>query len=177
MENNIENPKKSFNIYKLITIILVILIAWFIFNKYVLKEKVEAFSVERETAAELGILPNMTRAEVEDRLNREVDESMFNVSINPTPSFPNGKSAGNLRIENIPGNNYSFVVEIVRNDTNETVLKTGLIYPGYYIEEAPLDVELPKGVYACVANFIAYNTETLAEIGRAGTQILVSIRE
>lgn len=190
MENNTPTSKKKFDFYKIINIILIILVLLLIAKIYTTpketevveqveetEEVVEPFSVEREVAAELGLLPNMTREEVQDRLNRKVAESMFNVSINPVPSFPNGKSAGNVRIENIPGNSYSFTVEIVRNDTGKTILKTGLIDPGYFIEEMPLDVELPKGVYACVAKFVAYNSETLAQIGEAGTQVLISVRE
>ena len=52
----------------------------------------EQMTLERELAAELGLLPGMTEAEIQDRLNRTVADSMMNVSINPTPVFPSGRS-------------------------------------------------------------------------------------
>lgn len=131
--------------------------------------------LERELTAELGLLPGMSDAEITDRLNRKVAESMLNVSINPMPFFADGKSAGNLRIENIPGNNYSFTVTIVRSDNGETILVTGLIDPGYFVENMKLDTVLPKGEYLCVANFKAYDPESLSEIGETGTQILITV--
>ena len=118
----------------------------------------------------------LTDEEIEDRLNRKVAESMMNVSFNPTPEFEDGKSAGNLRIENIPGNNYAFTVTIVRADTGEQILKTGLIDPGYYVQDIKLDKELPKGEYPCVATFTGYDPQTLQEIGETGSQLVITIK-
>ena len=132
-------------------------------------------TLERELTAELGIMPGMSEDEIRDRLNRKVAESMLNISINPVPEFADGKSAGNLQIENIPGNNYAFTVEVIRNDTKETILKTGLIDPGYYVKDIALDTELPKGEYVCLAKFTAYAPDTGQEIGQAGTQIVIKI--
>lgn len=135
----------------------------------------EQMTLERELAAELGLLPGMTEEEIQDRLNRTVADSMMNVSINPTPVFPSGTEAGNLRIENIPGNSCSFTVTLVRSDTGETLLTTGVIDPGYFVENMALDTLLPKGEYACVAVFTAYDTETLEELGQAGTTLLLTV--
>lgn len=128
-----------------------------------------------ETEAELGIMPGMSDDEIKDRLNRLVADGMLNVSMNSTPYFEDGKSKGNLRIENIPGNSYSFTVEINRDDTGETIYKSNLIDPGYYVENAKLDVELSRGEYPCTAIFTAYDMEKDYQIGTAAMEITITV--
>ena len=147
--------------------------------------------LERETEAELGILPGMSEQEMQDRLNRRVAESRLNVSINTEPVFEDGKSPGNIRIENIPGNHYSFTVTLTVTDASEnegakdyigqTVMSTGLIAPNSYVSEKNLDVNLPRGQYVCTATFKAYkmpeeNTKgDITEAGETGIQIILTV--
>ncbi len=185
-QNKTTSPqKKESNTGKIIGIIVAILVLAGIIIAIILlmqncstqdSETGGSSSPERERAAAMGLLPGMTDEEIEDRLNRKVAESMMNVSFNPTPEFEDGKSAGNLRIENIPGNNYAFTVTIVRADTGEQILKTGLIDPGYYVQDIKLDKELPKGEYPCVATFTGYDPQTLQEIGETGSQLVITIK-
>lgn len=134
-------------------------------------------SLERELTAKLGIMPGMTEAEIQDILNRQVAEGMLNVSMNPMPVFPDGKSEGNVQIQNIQGNHYSVKVTIVRSDNNKTILTTNLIDPGYYVQTLKLDKPLPKGKYLCVANFDAYDPKTLDYVGGTGMQVLITVQK
>lgn len=129
-----------------------------------------------EQAAQMGILPDMSAEDIEKRLNEQIDKSMLNISINQNPVFENGETEGNLRIENIPANHYAMTVEIVREDNGESVYKSGLISPGYFVEKAKLSVPLEKGVYKAVAVFTAYDPETKQEIGTAGANINLMIK-
>ncbi|MEG0630534.1 MAG: hypothetical protein RSG57_04020 [Christensenellaceae bacterium] len=138
-------------------------------------EQVAAEELIKEKNAELGIIPGMTNEEIQERLNQVVTDSMLNISINSVPYFQNGQSEGNLRLENVQGNKYSFVVEIVRDDTGERIYKSGLIDPGYFVENAKLDVELAKGKYPCVATFTAY--DGIEQIGTVGAQIVITVAE
>lgn len=141
--------------------------------------------IQREFDAELGILPGMKEEEIQDRLNRKVAQSRLNISMNPTPVFADGRGEGDVRIENIEGNQYAFAVEVEVIGTNEeeeakkyvgkTILTTGIIDPGMYLEKKKLDEELPKGTYVCIASFRAYDVETLEEIGVAGMQIVITV--
>lgn len=155
----------------------VLLLAVFVFLLHQYRTGLGTGRLERELTAEAGILPDMTEQEIQDRLNQRVAESMLNISMNPTPVFPDGRREGNVRIENIPGNRYSFTVEIVRSDSNEPVMKTGLIDPGHYVENRALDVQLPAGVYPCVATFTAYDSQTQQEIGSAGLQVVITVEK
>lgn len=128
-----------------------------------------------EQNAELGIIPGMTDEEVQERLNQYMDKSKFNISINSVPYFPDGSSEGNLRLENVPNNHYAFTVEIVREDNGEQIYKSGLIDPGYYVETAKLDTDLPKGEYPCVATFTAYDPQTKKKMGTVGAQIVITV--
>ncbi|WP_302759922.1 hypothetical protein [Christensenella hongkongensis] len=129
-----------------------------------------------EQAAEMGILPDTSAEDIEKRLNEQIDKSMLNISINKNPVFENGEAEGNLRIENIPANHYAMTVELVREDNGETVYKSGLISPGYFVENAKLDTPLAKGIYPAVAVFTAYDTETKQEMGTAGANVNLMIK-
>jgi hypothetical protein len=73
---------------------------------------------------------------------------MINISMNTSPIFADGTSEGNLMIVNESVNNYPQIVEITRNDTGETVYKSGGIPVGSKIESAKLAVDLPAGQYS-----------------------------
>ena len=112
-----------------------------------------------------------------DSLNEKVEEGMINISMNTTPTFSDGTSAGNIMIVNEGVNNYPQVVEIVRNDNNETIYKSGAIPVGSKIETAKLAVDLPAGTYDCTALFYNVNPETGEYLGCAGAVITVTVLE
>ena len=109
-------------------------------------------------------------------LDALVAEGMLTFSINATPSMENGSGMANLLIENPPENGNRFTVTILREDTGETLFQSGYLDPEQYIGEAPLDVELTAGVYACVANFDAYRISDNAYIGRGAARITLYVR-
>ena len=112
-----------------------------------------------------------------DSLNEKVEEGMINISMNTTPVFSDGTSAGNVMIVNEGVNNYPQVVEIVRSDNNETIYKSGAIPVGSKIETAKLSVDLDPGTYACTALFYNVDPETGNYLGCAGAVITVTVLE
>ena len=109
-------------------------------------------------------------------LDAIVEEGMVAFSINATPSMRVGETEVNLLIENPPDNGNRFTVTINREDTGEEIYKSGYLDPEQYIEEAPLNVELPAGEYPCVANFDAYRISDNAYIGRASARITLYVQ-
>ena len=110
-----------------------------------------------------------------ESLNQKVEEGMINISMNTTPSFDNGTAAGNLMIVNEGANRYPQVVEITRNDTGETIYKSGAIPVGSKIESAALDVDLDAGTYECTALFYNVDPDTGNYLGCAGAIIQVKV--
>ena len=110
-------------------------------------------------------------------LNEKVEEGMINISMNTSPNFKNGTSAGNLMIVNESINRYPQVVEITRSDTGEMIYKSGAIPVGSKIESDTLDVDLEAGTYECTAMFHNVDPETGASLGCAGAVIHITIQE
>lgn len=129
----------------------------------------------RNSNAELGQLAGKTDEEIQAELNRVVEEGMFDISIASDVTFANGQAEGELRIENVPGNRYLMEVELVRDDTGETLYTSGLIEPGYHIQAARLDVDLDPGEYACTAVFTALDPQSEEAVGSAAAQVRVTV--
>lgn len=169
--------KKNTKIIFLIVTFLIILIMLSIFktqnnNSIFVKE---IFDFELDKNAEKGEIEKLTIEEVQENLNKKVEDGMLNISINTNPSFLNAKVKGNLQIVNSKENKYIQVIEIIRDDTNELIYKSGGLKPGEKIVNDSLDKQLEKGEYKCTAYFNAINEDTKELIGKAGAKILVTI--
>lgn len=91
------------------------------------------------------MLPGKDEAEIEELLNAAVEEGMVDIGIQADPVFEHNGAKGRLGIENIAANHYAFQVDLILEDTGETVYRSGLISPGYYIEYVSLERELEAG--------------------------------
>lgn len=172
----VQPKKRNAKLAVILLVLLLLLLGGFFAYRYFNAQNKEP-SLEKEISAEMGFLPNMSDEEIKQRLNQKVAESMLNVSMNPQPKFKNGSAKGNVLIENIPANKYAFTVELFRYDNSQQILKTGLVYPGYFVETIALDVALSKGEYLCLAVFTAYHPDTQERIGEAGLQCLITVEE
>ena len=112
-----------------------------------------------------------------DALNEKVEQGMINISMNTTPIFQNGSSAGNLMIVNESVNNYPQVVEIHRNDTGEVIYKSGAIPVGSKLDTAKLSADLDAGTYECTALFYNVDPDNGEYLGCAGAVITVTVLE
>lgn len=110
-------------------------------------------------------------------LNEKVEEGMINISMNTSPVFADGTSAGSLMIVNEEVNNYPQVVEISRDDTGELIYKSGAIPVGSKIESAKLSVDLDPGTYKCTALFYNVDPDTGDYLGCAGAVVTVTVLE
>lgn len=171
--NSKDKPKKKKWKYLLILLLIVVLAAaaFWLWNYY---QKEKQAASDRD--AQMGIMPGMSEEDIQERLNQTVAEGMMNVSINPSPVFKNGKSKGNLRIENIKANHYSYIITIYLEKGNEEVYRSGLLAPGYYIENAKLKKNLKKGNYPATALFEAYQDGREETIGAAAVKIILQIQ-
>lgn len=161
--------KKSMKFITAIVLIIMMVLCGLLVWRYT-----HADRLERSVTAQLGQLEGKTNDEIEEALNRVVEEGYMSISINANPTFANGQAMGTLQIENNPNNRYSQEVTITRDDTGETIYRSGLIDPNYHIQEDVLLVDLEAGDYDCTASFVAYDGEHHA-VGTAAAKIIVSI--
>lgn len=161
----------------LIIVILILLLRGpvVIYRDRVVKDDSAHADIMWETSAEEGGLETRDPAEIQEELNRKVEEGMINIQMNTTVSFPDGESEGNLGIVNSEVNNWPQVVQIVRKDTEEEIFKSGAIPVGHKLETGKLDVKLPAGEYECVAYFSNVDVERGLYMGTAGAEIIVKV--
>ena len=114
---------------------------------------------------------------IRDSLNEKVEEGMINISMNTSPVFSDGESAGSLMIVNEDINRYPISVEITRNDSGEVIYTSKAVPVGSKIEADTLDVDLPAGVYECTAMFFNLDPATGDKLGSAGVVIELTVLE
>jgi len=126
-------------------------------------------------SAENGHLPNMTKEEIQQQMQREADISKFSFKINSRPVFNSGSDAGTLRIENPNHNLYPFVVKIFLDETGEELYNSGGILPNQHISTAKLSVDLPKGHHKATAYIRAYDPETNMYAGQSAVELTLVV--
>lgn len=129
-----------------------------------------------------GFLPGKTEEEIQAELDRIIDESRFNVTINSLITLRDGKA--DVRIENVPANNYYMQVDLYvypetgSTDNPQMIYQSGVIQQGHYIETADAETDLPEGYYDGLAVFHAlYPDETMEEIGQTSMNVVIHIEE
>ena len=165
-----------------IILLLLISAAAFLFHGFTAMNnaadsKDETSGIVYDSNATVGGWEETDTEAIVESLNEKVEQGMINISMNTTPVFSDGSSAGNLMIVNEGINNYPQVVSIVRNDTNEIIYQSGAIPVGSKIERTKLDVDLDAGTYDCTALFYNVDAETGNFLGCAGAVITITVLE
>ena len=144
-----KNSKKSGNklLHRTVTIcvILLLLLCVGLFFWHNKNATASDNRLEDSVAAQLGQLEGKSEAEIQEELNRVVEEGTMAISINVNPVFDSGDSEGTLEIENAPGNKYAQVVSITLDDSGKEIYNSGLIQPNYHIQTDKLSEVLAAG--------------------------------
>lgn len=185
MANNIvstdkKTPKKNDKLLHRTVTICVVLLLVLCAGLFIWKKNAKASDnrLEDSVAAQLGQLDGKNEAEIQEELNRVVEEGTMAISINVNPVFSDGASEGTLEIENVPSNKYAQVVSITLDDSGKEIYNSGLIQPNYHIQTDKLSEALAAGTYDCTATFTAYDTsdsENPIEVGSAAAKITISV--
>lgn len=185
MANNIvstdkKTPKKNDKLLHRTVTICVVLLLVLCAGLFIWKKNARASDnrLEDSVAAQLGQLDGKSEAEIQEELNRVVEEGTMAISINVNPVFSDGASEGTLEIENVPSNKYAQVVSITLDDSGKEIYNSGLIQSNYHIQTDKLSEALAAGTYDCTATFTAYDTsdsENPIEVGSAAAKITISV--
>lgn len=157
-----------------VIVILIALIAALLAGLYMCTDA-ELPGRERNVNAEYGQLDGKTDEEIQAELNRVVDESMFDISIAHTITFPDGDSEGELRIENVPGNRYLLECTLTEDGTGDVLYESGILEPNHHITKGKLLKHLDAGNYKATALFRALDPETEEEVGAVNAQVTIMV--
>ncbi len=115
-----------------------------------------------------GLQPGLTKEQIQEMLDRQVEETNMSFSVNSMPVF-NGK-IGRIVFANPPYNAHD--LDLVIYLDGEEIVRTGKIKPNQYIDEIELlGKELKKGEYKGTGVITAYNQETGEVIGQANVEM------
>lgn len=143
---------------------------------YIMNQRNQQSRLARDEAALGGMLPGKSEQEISELLNEKVEEGMVNIGIQGEPVFEQNGKKGRLGIENIAANHYSFQVDVLLDETGETVYSSGLIDPGYYVEYVELNQKLKSGDYGATAVFTTYSLdESEDEIAEARVKLKLHV--
>ncbi len=130
-----------------------------------------------DSSAQSGQPSYKTPEEIEAERNRQMEEGMLNISIASVIEFENGTSPGTAFIENVPSNKYVLKVTITTDNNGEVVYQSGGIKPDSFIETITLSKPLAAGTYPATATFVAYNPDTLQEVGQANAKVTLVVKQ
>lgn len=124
----------------------------------------------KEKAPKREVLVNEQNAEkvVTDLAEKErTPVGSYRATMNSTWNFTDSASASdNAYVENSEANTNAVYFDVVRSDTNETILESPILPVGTYWDEITLDSELPAGTYECVLTYhlLDENEEPISKV-------------
>ena len=130
---------------------------------------------ERDPLAKLigPEIRQMTDAQREEARLQLLSEGIRNTYYNPEPELKDGQI--NLFLSNGDENSYGFSAELTVIETGEAIAQTGVIYPGYRVEQLPCGAEMEKGEYECLLSLLVYAADG-TELGRVGRHLTLSVQ-
>lgn len=142
----------------------------------------------KKNPLDIGLQVIETPAPTESELPKDFMDWHLTIAMNETPVFEDGLSKGKLLIENDEKNVYPFYVEIYLVEKGvemETpIYRSGVIMPGDTLIHDRLAMNLPAGVYQCVAYFNAVSIQKDPDTGKdafylegkAGSKITITVK-
>lgn len=125
-----------------------------------------------------GMLEGMTREEIQEELNRRVEEGMVQIKLNSSPTVYKDQIL-NLDFENVPGNGTKGLqITIVIDGEDQPIYESGVVPSNKHIKEAKLNRELPEGEYDAIGTVTTVDTETMQAKGKTNFEMkLYSVLE
>lgn len=177
-----DQPKEKKKKKRWIIILILLLLALCAGGGYVLYQNMKPqskFDIDRNALE--GFLPGKSEEEIQAELNRVIEEGNFNASINTQLTLEKKKL--DVRIENVPANNYYMQVDIYlyphqgSTDDSELIYQSGVIMQGKYIVDADAKTTVGTGVYDGIAVFHALTPdENLEEIGATAANVVIQVK-
>lgn len=125
-----------------------------------------------------GMLEGMSREEIQEELNRRVEEGMVQIKLNSSPTIYKDQIL-NLDFENVPENGKKGLqITITIDGEEEPIYESGVVPSNKHIKEATLNRELPVGEYPAIGTVTTVDTETMQAKGKTNFEMkLYSVNE
>ena len=124
-------------------------------------------------AREIGVTEDMGTEEQEERFAIAVGEVSRCVTMRSEPEVRDGRAG--LCLANAAESSCAVSVELVLFAGGESLAESGLIEPGWYLEELALDTTLEPGEYPCLARCNFYTVEGNVFLGHSTRQLLLRV--
>ena len=118
-----------------------------------------------------GVEPDLTPEELQELLQKEIDESKVVFSIYTEPVFEGKKGTIMFANPQHSAHNIDLNVEV----NGRTVIKTGKIAPNQYIEEIEMLRSLKKGEHKGAALITAYKQDTDEVVGQVAVDLDITV--
>ena len=118
-----------------------------------------------------GVEPDLTPEELQELLQKEVDESKVVFSIYTEPVFEGKKGTIMFANPQHSAHNIDLNVKV----DGRTIIKTGKIAPNQYIEEIEMLRALKKGEHKGAALITAYKQDTDEVVGQVAVDLDITV--
>lgn len=176
-EETITTEKKKKKKWLLLLILLLVValgagLYWFFFQRNKMDDTSKYWF---DKMAKDGTLEGKSQEELQDILDRIMEEGMFNASINAEPVFDGTTKKGILGIQNIEANHFYCRVVLTLDEDGTVLYESAGLKPGQYIDEVTLDKVPPAGEHDCTAQFIATDPDTLDDVGKVNVKVKLTV--
>jgi hypothetical protein len=129
-------------------------------------------------ALRLTVFSDMAASAPSETVSSMVENEQSGYRINGKPVFATADSKGDVFISNMEDNAFSINVDITLKENGKSIFTSGLIKPGDSVDSKkmnPVGQALEDGLYECVAEIIAHDSDSLKPVGSAKEEIVVQI--
>lgn len=142
---------------------------------YVVWRDGQAQTSQRDVLAQrIGIRPEMSAEQQKEALLSNLADADRHVTMKSEAEA--GRDTAAIMLVNAEGSQCSVTVEILRLATGETIAQSGMIDPGWRLEEIGLNTSLPRGEHQCLARLRYYTQDGEAELGVMARQMLLRVK-
>lgn len=124
-------------------------------------------------AQEMGLAEGLSQTERERELTEALGEAARHVSIYSEVTAQDGRVP--IYLSNGEENFCAVSIELVLFDSGESIAESGLVEPGWRLEELKLDSVPDTGVHQCLVRCSFYTMDGNVFLGNTAKQLLLTV--
>jgi len=124
-------------------------------------------------AQQMGIDTGMSEEEQDRELTLALGEAARKVSIYSEVTASDGRVP--IFLSNAEDNSCAVSIELILFDSGETIAASGLVEPGWRLEELELDRVPDKGQHQCLVRCAFYTMDGNVFLGNTAKQLLLTV--